>query len=156
MARRRAADRRLIPADPRYNSVLLTRFINKVMLDGKKSKAQKAVYEAVEALGQEANRPGVEVFEQAVRNATPAVEVRSRRVGGATYQVPTDVRPERRVALALRWLVGGARARGGRPIARRIYEELLEASRGQGSAVRRREELHRMAEANRAFVHYRW
>jgi small subunit ribosomal protein S7 len=156
MARRRAAGRRVIPADPRYDSVLLTRFIHKVMLGGKKTKAQKAVYSALEALENEVNRPAVEIFEQAVRNATPALEVKSRRVGGATYQVPTEVRPDRRTAMALRWLVAAARARAGRPMHRRLYEELLEASRGQGSAVRRREELHRMAEANRAFAHYRW
>lgn len=156
MARRRPAERRIIPADPRYDSVLLTRFINKVMLGGKKTKAQSAVYQALEALEQELNRPGLEIFEQAVRNATPALEVRSRRVGGATYQVPTEVRPERRTSMALRWLVTGARVRAGRPMHRRLYEELLEATRGQGSAVRRREDIHRMAEANRAFVHYRW
>ena len=156
MARRRPAERRIIPADPRYDSVLLTRFINKVMLGGKKTKAQSAVYTALEALEQELNRPGLEIFEQAVRNATPALEVRSRRVGGATYQVPTEGRPERRTSMALRWLVTGARVRGGRPMHRRLYEELLEATRGQGSAVRRREDIHRMAEANRAFVHYRW
>jgi small subunit ribosomal protein S7 len=156
MARRRAAERRIIPADPRYDSVLLTRFINKVMLGGKKTKAQSAVYKALEGLEQELNRPGLEAFEQAVRNATPALEVRSRRVGGATYQVPMEVRPERRTSMALRWLVTGARVRSGRPMHRRLYEELLEATRGQGSAVRRREDIHRMAEANRAFVHYRW
>lgn len=156
MARRRRAERRTIAADPRYSSVMLTRFINKVMMNGKKTKAQSAVYKALNALEEETGRSGLEVFEQAVRNATPVLEVRSRRVGGATYQVPTELRPERRVAMALRWLVGASRARSGRPISRRLYEELLEASRGQGAAVRRREDLHRMAEANRAFAHYRW
>lgn len=156
MARRRRAEHRRIFPDPRYNSVILARFINKVMLGGKKTKAQRAVYQAIESLENETRRSGLEVFEQAVRNATPVLEVRSRRVGGATYQVPTEVRPERRVSMALRWLVVGARSRTGRPITRRLYEELIEASRGQGSAVRRREDIHRMAEANRAFVHYRW
>jgi small subunit ribosomal protein S7 len=156
MARRRRAERRLIAPDPRFNSVLLTRFINKVMIGGEKSVAQSAVYGALERLERETNRPGLEVFEQAVRNVTPALEVRSRRVGGATYQVPAEVRPERRISVALRWLVGSARARAGKPIAQRLYEELLDASRGQGASVRRREDLHRMAEANRAFVHYRW
>jgi small subunit ribosomal protein S7 len=156
MARRRRAERRLIAPDPRFNSVLLARFINKVMIGGEKSVAQTAVYGALERLERETNRPGLEVFEQAVRNVTPALEVRSRRVGGATYQVPTEVRPERRLSMALRWMVGSARARTGRPIAQRLYEELLDASRGQGASVRRREDLHRMAEANRAFVHYRW
>jgi small subunit ribosomal protein S7 len=156
MARRRRAERRFIAPDPRFNSVLLARFINKVMIGGEKSVAQTAVYGALERLERETNRPGLEVFEQAVRNVTPALEVRSRRVGGATYQVPTEVRPERRLSMALRWLIGSARARTGRPIAQRLYEELLDASRGQGASVRRREDLHRMAEANRAFVHYRW
>ena len=156
MARRRRAERRLIAPDPRFSSVLLARFINKVMIGGEKSVAQTAVYGALERLERETNRPGLEVFEQAVRNVTPALEVRSRRVGGATYQVPTEVRPERRLSMALRWMVGSARARTGRPIAQRLYEELLDASRGQGASVRRREDLHRMAEANRAFVHYRW
>lgn len=126
------------------------------MKGGKKTVAQRAVYSALELLEKETNRPGVEVFEQAIRNATPMLEVKPRRVGGATYQVPTEVRPERRVSLAMRWLITAARARQGAPIARRLYNELLDASRGQGAAVRRREELHRMAEANRAFVHYRW
>lgn len=156
MARRRRAERRLIAPEPRFNSVLLARFINKVMIGGEKSVAQTAVYGALERLERETSRPGLEVFEQAVRNVTPALEVRSRRVGGATYQVPTEVRPERRLSMALRWMVGSARARTGRPIAQRLYEELLDASRGQGASVRRREDLHRMAEANRAFVHYRW
>jgi small subunit ribosomal protein S7 len=156
MARRRRAERREIAPDPRFDSVLLARFVNKVMMGGKKTTAQAAVYRAIDELENEAQRPGLEVFEQAVRNATPALEVRSRRVGGATYQVPTEVRPERRLSVALRWLVAGARARSGRPISRRLYEELLDASRGQGAAVRRREDAHRMAEANRAFVHYRW
>jgi len=156
MARRRRAERRIIAPDPHFNSILLSRFINKVMIGGGKSVAQSAVYGALERLERETNRPGLEVFEQAVRNVTPALEVRSRRVGGATYQVPTEVRPERRLSMALRWMVGAARARSGKPIAQRLYEELLDASRGQGASVRRREDLHRMAEANRAFVHYRW
>ena len=156
MARRRRAERREIAPDPRFNSVLLSRFINKVMICGKKTTAQASVYRAIDELENEVRRPGLEVFEQAVRNSTPVLEVRSRRVGGATYQVPTEVRPERRLSVALRWLVAAARARSGRPIARRLYEELLDASRGQGAAVRRREDAHRMAEANRAFVHYRW
>jgi len=126
------------------------------MQGGKKTVAQRAVYGALEMLEKETNRPGLEVFEQAIRNATPMLEVKPRRVGGATYQVPTEVRPERRVSLAMRWLITAARARQGAPISRRLYNELLDASLGQGAAVRRREELHRMAEANRAFVHYRW
>ena len=156
MARRRRAERRKITPDPKFNSVELSRFINKIMLNGKKSVAQRIVYDALDRVEQESRQRSLEVFEQAVRNATPSVEVRSRRVGGATYQVPTEVRPERRMALAIRWLISGARARGGRPMAERLSQELLEASRNQGSAVKRREDLHRMAEANRAFAHYRW
>ena len=156
MARRRRAERRRITPDPKYHSVELSRFINKIMLNGKKSVAQRIVYDALDRVEQESRQRSLEVFEQAVRNATPSVEVRSRRVGGATYQVPTEVRPERRMALAIRWLISGARARGGRPMAERLSQEFLEASRNQGSAVKRREDLHRMAEANRAFAHYRW
>jgi small subunit ribosomal protein S7 len=136
--------------------VELARFTNRLMMGGKKTVAQRAVYSALKMLETETSRPGLEVFEQAIRNATPMLEVKPRRVGGATYQVPTEVRPERRVSLAMRWLITAARARQGAPISRRLYDELLDASRGQGAAVRRREELHRMAEANRAFVHYRW
>ncbi len=156
MARRRRAERRLVIPDPRFNSVELSRFINKVMLNGKKTTAQRIVYSALDNIEREAHRPGLELFELAVKNATPMLEVRSRRVGGATYQVPTEVRPSRRITLAMRWIIRGARARSGRPISERLAQELLEAARGQGSAVRRREELHRMADANRAFVHYRW
>ena len=126
------------------------------MLNGKKTTAQRIVYTALDHIEREAHRPGLELFELAVKNATPMLEVRSRRVGGATYQVPTEVRPSRRITLAMRWIIRGARARSGRPISERLAQELLEAARGQGSAVRRREELHRMADANRAFVHYRW
>ena len=156
MARRRRAERRLVIPDPRFNSVELSRFINKVMLNGKKTTAQRIVYSALDNIEREAHRPGLELFELAVKNATPMLEVRSRRVGGATYQVPTEVRPSRRITLAMRWIIRGARARSGRPISECLAQELLEAARGQGSAVRRREELHRMADANRAFVHYRW
>ena len=156
MARRRRAERRLVIPDPRFNSVELSRFINKVMLKGKKTTAQRIVYSALDHIEREAHRPGLELFELAVKNATPMLEVKSRRVGGATYQVPTEVRPSRRITLAMRWIIRGARARSGRPISERLAQELLEAARGQGSAVRRREELHRTADANRAFVHYRW
>ena len=156
MARRRAAVRRIIPADPRYDSVLLTRFINKVMLGGKKTKAQHAVYTALEALEQELNRPGLEIFEQAVRNATPALEVRSRRVGGATYQVPVEVRPVRRQTLAMRWIIDAARKRSEKSMAHRLAHELLDAAENRGTAVKKKEDTHRMAEANKAFSHYRW
>ena len=156
MARRRRAEKREVLPDPKYGNVELAQFINKVMLNGNKSVAQRIVYTALEEVETQARRPGLEVFGFAVRNATPMLEVRSRRVGGATYQVPREVRPGRRVALAMRWIVAAARARSGRPMAERLAQELLEASRSQGPAVKRREDLHRMAEANRAFVHYRW
>ena len=156
MARRRRAERRPVTPDPKHGHTELSQFINKIMLNGKKTVAQRIVYSALEEAEQQARRPGIEVFEMALRNATPMLEVRSRRVGGATYQVPREVRPSRRVALAMRWIITSARARGGRPMAERLAQELLEASRSQGAAVRRKEDLHRMAEANRAFVHYRW
>ena len=156
MPRRRRPDKREGPPDPRYGSNELARFINKVMLQGKKTTAQRIVYHAMDMLEKETNQPPLEVFQAAMQRATPQLEVKPRRVGGATYQVPIEVRSSRREALAMRWLVGSARARTGRPMAQRLYEELLDASRGQGAAVKRREDLHRMADANRAFVHYRW
>ncbi len=124
------------------------------MLNGKQTTAQRIVFSALEEVESQAHRPGIEVFEQAIRNATPMIEVRSRRVGGATYQVPTEVRHERRMALSMRWIIQAARARSGRPMARRLAEEFMEASRGQGTAVKRKEDLHRMAEANKAFAHF--
>ena len=156
MARRRKAERRRAKLDPAYQSADLGRFINKVMIGGKQTTAQRIVYRALDHVEAEAHRPGMEIFEQAVKNATPMLEVRSRRVGGATYQVPREVRAVRQLSLAMRWIVAAARARGGKPMAERLAQELLEASRGQGTAIRRREDQHRMAEANRAFAHYRW
>ena len=156
MARRRRAERRNPLPDPRYNSVDLSRFINKLMLSGKKTVAQRIVYDALDQIENDVRLPPLDVFAQAVRNATPMVEVKSRRVGGATYQVPTEVRPERRLALAMRWILNSARSRSGRPMAQCLAQELIEASRNQGAAVKRKEDLYRMAEANRAFVHYRW
>ena len=155
MSRRRRAEPRAISPDPRYQSVVLARFINRVMFKGKKSTAQRAVYNAMEIIREESRRDPIEIFDQAIKNATPLVEVRPRRIGGATYQVPTDLRTNRSEALAMRWIIRGARGRKGLPIRRSLATELTEAARGEGSAVRRREELHRMAEANRAFVHYR-
>lgn len=156
MSRRRRAERRRIRPDPRYGSVELAKFINKVMLGGKRTVAQRIVYGALNETENQARRPGLETFEQALRNAMPALEVRSRRVGGQTYQVPNEVRRERQLALGIRWIVASARARTGRPMAERLAQELLDASRAQGAAVRRKEDQHRMAEANRAFAHYRW
>ncbi len=156
MARRRRAERRNPLPDPRYNNVDLSRFINKLMLNGKKTVAQRIVYDALDQIENEVRRPPLDIFTQAIRNATPMVEVKGRRVGGATYQVPTEVRPERRLALAMRWILNSARSRSGRPMAQYLAQELIEASRNQGAAVKRKEDLYRMAEANRAFVHYRW
>ena len=156
MARRRRAERRVIVPDSKYGSERIARFINRVMIGGNKSIAQGIVYEALDKLEQETHNGAVEVFEQAMRNVIPLLEVKPRRVGGATYQVPVEVRSERSIALAMRWIIGAARSQTGAPMAERLFREFLEASRGQGAAVRRREELHRMADANRAFVHYRW
>jgi small subunit ribosomal protein S7 len=155
MSRRRRAERRVIPPDPRYNNLELARFINRVMHQGKKTTAQRVIYGAFDRIQQESSRDPLEVFQQALRNATPLIEVRPKRVGGATYQVPTELAPNRSEALAMRWLILGARSRKGVPMRGGLAQELMEASRGEGSAVRRREELHRMAEANRAFVHFR-
>ncbi len=156
MARRRCAERRQVKPDPRFGSVELARFINKVMLKGKKTVAQRIVYGALDIAQQESRISALDVFRQAMRNAMPQVQVRSRRVGGTTYQVPTDIRPERQEALAMKWVITSARDKSGSPMAQRLAQELVEASRSQGSAVRRKEEMHRMAEANRAFAHYRW
>jgi small subunit ribosomal protein S7 len=136
--------------------VELAKFINRVMMHGKQTVAQKIVYQALDVCENQAKRPGLEVFQQAIRNVTPQLEVKSRRVGGSTYQVPSEVRRDRQITLAMRWIVQTARSRSGRPMAERLGQELLDASRGQGDAVRRKEEQHRMAEANRAFAHYRW
>jgi small subunit ribosomal protein S7 len=155
MSRRRRAEVRAIHADPRYNSVELARFINRIMQRGKKSTAQRVVYDALDMVQEQSHRDPMEVFGQAIKNTTPLVEVRPRRIGGATYQVPTELRSNRSEALAMRWIIRGARGRKGSPMSRSLAAEFMEASRGEGAAVRRREELHRMAEANRAFVHYR-
>ena len=156
MARRKSAITREISPDPKYNSVYVAGFINKVMTRGKKSVAQRIVYDALDLVEKESSRDPLETFNQALRNATPQLEVKPRRVGGATYQVPVEVRSSRQLSLAMRWLLRASRARTGRPMAERLALELQEASKGQGAAVRRREEIHRMAEANRAFVHYKW
>lgn len=156
MARRRRSEKREVKPDPRFGSIELARFINKVMLNGKKTVAQRIVYGALDIAQQESRSSGLDVFRQAMRNAMPQVQVRSRRVGGTTYQVPTDIRPERQEALAMKWVITSARDKSGSPMANRLAQELVEASRSQGNAVRRKEEMHRMAEANRAFAHYRW
>jgi small subunit ribosomal protein S7 len=138
-----------------YNNLELAKFINNVMQRGKKTTAQRICYNAFDIIKEQSNREPLEVFQMALKNATPMVEVKPKRVGGATYQVPTELRPSRSEALAIRWLIRGARSRKGMPMRRGLAQELMEASRGEGTAVRRKEELHRMAEANRAFVHYR-
>lgn len=156
MARRHRAIRRVVAPDPRYGSEDLARFVNKIMERGKKTVAQRIVYHALEQVEREAKRDALEVFNLAMRNTTPVLEVKPRRVGGANYQVPVEVRAARAQTLAMRWIINAARARHGRPMAEKLAQEFLEASRGQGPAVKRREDIHRMAEANRAFAHYRW
>jgi len=156
MPRRAKVVRRVIPADARYHSRTLTAFINKVMYSGKKSTAERLVYGALDLVETQSRRNPLETFDQALRNATPMVEVKPRRVGGATYQVPVDIRTERRTSLAMRWLLNSARARRGRSFAERLAAELMDAANGQGATVKRKDDTHRMAEANRAFVHYRW
>ena len=156
MSRRSRAVRRSVPDDPRFESQVVTKFINGLMLDGKKSLAEKIFYDAMDIVEQKTGQPPVNVFQQALTNAKPALEVKSRRVGGATYQVPIEVRPERRQALAIKWLIGFARSRGERTMADRLAGELLSASRGEGATVKKKDDTHRMAEANKAFAHYRW
>ena len=155
MSRRHRAVKRIIAPDPRFNDAELARFINRLMVKGKKTVAQRITYSAFDIIQEESSREPLEVFQQALRNATPAIEVRPKRIGGSTIQVPTELRPVRSEALAMRWLIRGARSRKGIPMRRGLAQELMDASRGEGTAVRRKEELHRMAEANRAFVHYR-
>lgn len=156
MPRRGRAPRREIPPDPKYNSVAVQRFINKVMQRGKKSLAERIVYTAFDIIEQRTKKNPLEVFEQAVKNTTPILEVKPRRVGGATYQVPVEVRPERRESLAMRWIVQAARNRSGKTMAERLANELMDAANGTGAAVKKKEDTHRMAEANKAFAHYRW
>lgn len=156
MPRRARATKREIPPDAKFNNVTTARLINKIMMRGKKSTAERIVYDALRIIEQQASKDPVSVLEQAVRNATPLLEVKPRRVGGATYQVPVEVRPERSFPLALRWLVTSAKARSGRSLADKLAAELSDASKGQGAAIKKRDDTHRMAEANRAFAHYRW
>jgi small subunit ribosomal protein S7 len=139
-----------------FNSVWVQTLINKVMKNGKKSTAERIVYAALEQVGQRTKEEPRQVFEQAMRNVMPVLEVRPRRVGGATYQIPLEVRPARQMSLAMRWLLGAARGRTGRPMAERLSAEIIDAYREQGAAIKKRDDTHRMAEANKAFVHYRW
>ena len=155
MRRNRAATRPTIP-DPRNQSRVVSKFMSNLMRDGKKSTAERVVYDAFDKIEEVTGRRAIDVFDAAVRNVTPVIEVKPRRVGGATYQVPVDIRSERRQALALRWLLDSSRRRGGRSMSEKLAAELLDAANNAGNAIRRKEETHRMAEANRAFVHYRW
>lgn len=155
MRRKRAETRSVIP-DPRYNSVVVAKFVNNVMERGKKSLATRVVYTALDLIAERAKRPALEVFEDALRNATPLVEVKPRRVGGSTYQIPVEISGNRRMALAMRWLIESARKRSGRDMSQRLAAELLDASRNEGNTVKKREDTHRMAEANQAFAHFRY
>ncbi len=155
MRKRRAVKRDVLP-DPIYNSKLITKLINSIMLDGKKGIAQKILYQAFDMVKEKTGQDPMEVFSKAMENIKPALEVKSRRVGGANYQVPIEVKPDRSQALALRWLVQYARLRGGHSMAENLANEIIDASNGTGAAVKKREDTHRMAEANKAFAHYRW
>src|SRR5438105_9552888 len=156
MPRRNRPVKRSIAPDPLFNSESVAKFVNIVMKDGKRSVAERVVYDALRRAGRQAKKEQVEIFDQALRNATPLLEVKPRRVGGATYQVPIEIRPDRRLALARRWLVRFARQRGGRSMAEKLSYELLDASNSTGGAVKRKEETHRMAESNKAFSHFRY
>ncbi|WP_420141285.1 30S ribosomal protein S7 [Sphingomonas sp.] len=156
MARRRRPEKREILPDPKFGDVVLSKFMNSVMLDGKKSVAESIVYGALDTVETRAKREPLGVFHDALNNVRPGIEVRSRRVGGATYQVPVEVRPERSQALAIRWLIAAARGRSEHTMSARLSGELMDAANNRGNAVKKREDTHRMAEANRAFSHYRW
>jgi small subunit ribosomal protein S7 len=156
VSRRKNAVKRVVPPDPRYDSQTVSKFVSNLMSQGKKSLAEGIFYKAMDMIEERTGQPGVAVFKQAVNNAKPAVEVKSRRVGGASLQVPVEVRPDRRTALAMRWLISFSRARGEKTMPERLAAELILASKGEGNAIKKKEDTHRMAEANRAFAHYRW
>jgi small subunit ribosomal protein S7 len=156
MPRKGPAKKRAITPDPVYHNRLVTRFVNRIMLDGKKSLAEKIFYSALDQVETRSGKKGIEVFEQAVRNVMPQVEVKPRRVGGATYQVPMEVRADRKLSLAMRWLAGAARRRNGKTMVDRLAAEIMDASNNTGAAVRQREDKHKMADANKAFAHYRF
>ena len=154
--RKRRAEKRYIKPDPQYNDLLVAKFVNYVMMDGKKSTSRNVVYESFDLIEKRTKKTALEIFKKAISNVQPMVEVRSRRVGGATYQVPMEVRPERRISLALRWIKKYARDRKDKTMAERLSAELIAASNGEGSAVKKKDEVHRMAEANKAFAHFKW
>jgi small subunit ribosomal protein S7 len=154
--RKRRAEKRYLKPDPKFNNVLVTKFINAIMYDGKKSVARKVLYNAFDLIEDRTKKPGLEIFKQAIANTEPLIEVKSRRVGGATYQVPTEVRPERRTALAMRWIKIHARKRNEKTASSKIGMELIAAANNEGSSVKKKEDTHRMAEANKAFAHFKW
>ena len=154
--RRTKPEKRDVPGDVKFNNRVVARFINRLMKKGQKSTASRILYDSFDMMEARAKKPAVELFEQAINNASPIIEVKPRRVGGATYQVPVEVSSERREALAMRWILASARSRPGKSMAEKLAAELMDAANNQGSAIRKREETHRMAEANRAFAHYRW
>jgi small subunit ribosomal protein S7 len=156
MSRRHRADKREIIPDPKFGDIVLTKFMNSIMKEGKKSAAERIVYGALDQMEEKVKQNPIELFHQALQNVMPALEVRSRRVGGATYQVPVEVRHDRRQALAIRWIISAARGRNENTMVERLSGELLDAVNNRGTAVKKREDTHRMAEANRAFSHYRW
>jgi len=156
VSRRTRAVKRTVPPDPRYDSQTVSKFVNILMYDGNKGLAEGIFYQAMDLIEQRTGQPGVAVFKQAVANAKPALEVKSRRVGGASLQVPVEVRPERRTALAMRWLISYSRARNEKTMADRLAAEFILASKGEGNTIKKKDDTHRMAEANRAFAHYRW
>jgi len=156
MPRRYRPPRREVQPDSKYNSELVARFINRLMQRGKKSLAARLLYNALDIVEERTHKNPLEVFHQAIENATPMLEVRSRRVGGATYQIPIEVRPDRRTSLAIRWLIQTAQGRKGKPMAEKLADELMDAARNTGATVKKKEDTHKMAEANRAFAHYRW
>ena len=156
MSRRKNAIKRPVLADARYDSQTVSKFINVLMYQGKKSTAERMFYQAMDIVESKTSQPGVNIFKQALANLKPVVEVKSRRVGGATYQVPVEVRPERRTALAMRWLISFSRDRGEKSMAEKLAAEVIAASKGEGNAIKKKEDTHRMADANKAFAHYRW
>jgi small subunit ribosomal protein S7 len=156
MSRRSRSGQQALGGDARFDSPIVLKFINSLMYGGKKSVAEGIFYEAMDLVEEKSGQPGLQIFNQALQNAKPALEVKSRRVGGATYQVPIEVRPERRTALAIKWLIGYSRNRGERSMADRLAAELLAAAKNEGSTIKKKEDTHRMAEANKAFAHYRW
>jgi small subunit ribosomal protein S7 len=156
MSRRTSPPRRKVEPDVKYHNLHIAMFVNRMMHGGKKSTAQRVIYDALTLIEERAKREPTEVFEQAIRNVTPVLEVKARRVGGSTYQVPVEVEPSRALSLAMRWLLASSRSRGGRSMAEKLAAELMDAATNQGAAIKKKEETHRMAEANRAFAHYRW